>query len=130
MTGHAAFCFDRRVLKGERAGFIRVAVEAKLVLRSSGAQLMSQKAAVRVMTITAGDQAFIDFVMKRLGKIGFHIEMAGIAELRLGSLQQLRLYLGRMNTMTIDAADVVLDMFRAQEVCVLLAKLMAAQATL
>src|ERR1051326_526419 len=87
VASYAALCFFRRMLKGEGASFVGVTVETKLVLGSRGAQLVCQKPAMRIVAIAAADQAFIYFVMERLGKIWLHIEMAGVAKLRLRNLQ-------------------------------------------
>ena len=40
MAGHATFGLDWRMLKGEWTGFVSVAIEAELVLRSRGTQLV------------------------------------------------------------------------------------------
>ncbi len=97
VTCYATFSLDRRVLKCERAGLVRVAVEAELVLRGRGAQLMRKETAVRVVAVAAGHKSFIHLVVERLGEIRLHVEMAGVAKLRLCRLQQLGLYLGSMN---------------------------------
>ena len=54
VAGYAAFGLDGRVLKSEWPGFVSVAIEAELVLRGCGAQLVRQETAVRVMAIAAG----------------------------------------------------------------------------
>src|SRR5215467_3794647 len=130
MTGHAAFGLDRCMLKGKWPGFVSVAIEAELVLRSSRTQLVRQEATVRIVAAAAADQAFIHLVVKWLGKIRPHVEMAGVAELRFLRFQELGLYFRCVNGMAVNAADIVLQMLRAQEVRMLLAKFMAAQTTL
>lgn len=130
MACYAAFGLDRRVLKSKRAGFIGVTVKAKLVLRSGRAQLSSEESAVRIVAAAAGYKPFIHLVVKRLGEIRPNIEMAGVAKLWLLRFQELGLYFRAVNGMAVNAADIILQVLRAQKVRVLLAKFMAAQTTL
>src|ERR1041385_1289758 len=99
MTCHAPFRFHRRMLEGEGPGLVRVASEAELVLRCCGPQLMRQKTAVRIVTVAAGHEPFVYFVMEWFREVGFHILMAGETELGLRDLQQLCLHLGCMDGM-------------------------------
>jgi len=110
VAGHATLGFYRRVLEREGAGFVGVAVEAKLVLGRGGAKLVGEESAMGIMAVAARQQAFIDLVVKGLGEIRFDVEMAGIAELRLGHLQQLYLHLGSMDGVAIHASDIVFEM--------------------
>jgi hypothetical protein len=128
MASNAPFCLDRSMFESKRSGFVCMAVEAELILGCCSPQLVRQKATMRIVAITAADQAFINFVMERLGKIRLHVEMAGEAKLRLRNLQQLCLDLWSMDRVAIGTADIVLNVLRAQEVGMLLAKFMAAQA--
>src|SRR5262249_5945357 len=80
------------------------------------------------MAVVAGDQPLIDPVMERLGEIGFDVLVAPETKLGHGCLQQVRLNSRRMDGVAVNATYVVLDVFRAQEVRVLLPELMAAQA--
>ena len=86
MAGDASLGFYRRVLKNERAGLVSVAIEADLVLRCRRAKLTGKEAAMRVMAITACDQALIDPMVHGFYKIGFNFKMAAVAELRLRCL--------------------------------------------
>ena len=126
MASHAAFGLDGRVFEGKWTGFISVAVEAELVLRSGRAQLMRKKSAMRIVAAAAGHKSFIHFVVKRLGEIRPNIEMAGVAKLRLLRLQKLSLNFWSMDGMTVNAANIILHVLRAEKVRMLLAEFMAA----
>ena len=56
--------------------------------------------------------------------------MAGVADLRLRGLKQLPLDFGMMCRMTIQTANIVLEVLRTQEIDVLFSKFMAAKAAL
>ncbi len=127
---YAAFGFDGRVFEGKRPGFVSVAIEAELILRVGGPQLMGKEPAVRVVAIAAGQKTFIHFVVEWLGEIRFDIKVAGVAKLRLLHFQQPGLHFWRVNGMAINATDIILYVLRAQKIRVLLAKFMAAQAAL
>ena len=118
------------MLKGEWARFICMASETHLVLGGGGAQLMSIEPTVRIMAIAAGNQALIHLVVKRLGEISFHFQVASEAERRLRRLQELMLNFWSVGRVAIQAADVVLQVLRAQEVAVLFAEFVAAQTAL
>lgn len=126
MTGHASFRLHRRVLVSERPGLVGMAVKANHVLRGCGSELMRQETAVRIVAVIAGDQPFVDAMVERFGKVGFDLQVAGVAELRHDRLQQPRLDSGRMNAVTVNAAHVVLDMFGTEKIGVLLPELMTA----
>src|SRR5215831_15299237 len=96
MASNAAIGFDRRVLPCEWPGFVRMAIEADLVLGGSGPQLRVHESAVLIMAISAEDQAFVHPVMKRLGEVRLGLKMTAIAQRRLGCLEQLPIDLGRM----------------------------------
>src|SRR5262245_2926920 len=130
MARYATLRFDRRVFERERSRLVSVAIEAKLVLRRRRPQLACQETAVLVVAIGAVDQALIHAMMKRLGEIRFHVLVAAEAQLRLRDFEELCLNLRRVNGVAIHAADVVLQMLRAQKICMLLAKLVAAKAAL
>src|SRR5262245_17715237 len=120
MAGHTAFGLDRRVLKSKWTGLVGVTSKANRILGRRSAQLVSPEAAMRVVTIAAGNQSFVNPMMKGLGEVRLDLEVAGIAKPRLRRLQQGRLHRGRVNRVAVDASHVVLDMLGAQEVRVLL----------
>src|SRR5262245_2942081 len=102
MAGHTAFGLDRGVLKSEWTSLVGVAGKANRILGRRSAELVSQEAAMRVVTIAAGNQPFVNPMMKGLGKIRLDFQMAGIAEPRLRRLQQGRLHRRRVNRMAVD----------------------------
>src|SRR5262249_53657927 len=128
MAGHATFGLDGSVLPGKRAGFVGVAAEAYLVLRRSGAQLLRQEPAVLVVTVGAKDQPFVHAMVKRLGENRLHFQVAGVAKGRLPRLEQLPVDFGSVDGVAVHTSHVVQQVRRAQEVRVLLAEFVAAQA--
>lgn len=130
MACHASFGLDWKMVKCEWSGFVGMAVEAKLVLRGSGAQLAGQESTMWIMTIRTLNESFIHFVVEGLGEIRLGFKMAAVTKAGLRSAQQPCLHLGVVHGMTVNTADVVLDMLRPQEVCVFLSKLMAGETTL
>ena len=100
-----ALSFDHRMLKGEWPCGLGVALGADRVLIGSRLQLLGFECAMRIVTVAAGQQPFIDLVMERLRERRFHFGVAGVAELRLRDLEQIRLALGRMHAVTVGTAD-------------------------
>ena len=76
VAGNATFRLHRSVLKSEWTGLIGMAIEADLVLRRSGAQLLGNETTVLVVAIAAVDEPFIHFVVKGLGEIRTHVFVA------------------------------------------------------
>ena len=130
MTGDATFCPDCRMFKSKWACFIGMAGEAHLVLGSGRAQLVRIESAVGIVAIAAGDQAFIDLMMKGPGKIGFLFLMASEAESGLRRRQKLLFDLRRVDRVAINATHVVLQVLGTKKVAVLFVEFMAAQAAL
>src|SRR5579864_877172 len=85
---------------------------------------------MRIVAVGAFDQPFVHTMVERLGKVRLHLQVTAITELRLRYLQQLALHPRMVNGMAVNAPNIVLKMFRAQEVGMLFSKFMAAQATL
>ena len=71
---------------------------------------------MRIVTIAAIHQSFIDLVMERLSKSGLDVSVAGIAELRLRNLQKARLASGLMNAMATRTTYVCFSMCGALEI--------------
>src|SRR5579859_1828948 len=130
VAGYAALSLHRSVLPGEGACFVGVAGEADHVLRGGGTQLVRQKSAVGVVATLAAHQALVDLVVKRLGEIGFHFQVTGVAKRWGRGAQQFLLNLGMVYGVAIHATHIVLHVLGAQEVGMLFAKLVAPQATL
>ena len=111
-----ALGFDHRMFKGEWTFGLGVALRTDRVLISRRLQLRPFEGAMRIVTIAALQQAFIDFVMKRLRERRFYIGVAGVAQLRLRDLEQIRLALGGMRAVTVRAAHLGMAMGGALEV--------------
>src|SRR5262249_39335799 len=129
MASHTTFGFHCSMFKGEWTSFVCMAVKAESVLGRCGAKLASEEPAVRVVTISAAYQAFIHAMVKRLGKIRLNLQVTAIAKLRLRRLQELAFHFGMMNGMTVNTPNIIFQVLRAQEVSVLFAELVTAQAT-
>ena len=130
MAGNAAFSLDGGMFPGKGTSFVRMAVEADLVLRGGGTQLVLHKAAVLVVAVAATDQAFIHAMVKWLGKIRLDFKMAAVTQGRLGRFQKLAVYFGRMHRVAVHAANVILEVLLTQEVGMFFTKLMAGEAAL
>lgn len=80
VTGQAALDLHRRMLVLEGPGFIGVAVQTDGLLGCGSAQLVSLESTVRIVAITALDQAFVHPMMSRLGKIRFDLAVATVTK--------------------------------------------------
>src|SRR6476620_6403015 len=96
VASDAAFSLDGGMFPGKGTGLVRVAVEADLVLCGGGAQLVLHRAAMLVVGVAAGNQAFIHAMVKRLGEIRLNFKMAAVTQIRLGCFQKLAVDLGRV----------------------------------
>ena len=79
----AAFRSDWRVFINKRACLFRMALYADGVAGDAASQFLLLEGAVGVVTIAAGHQPFINFMVERLRKCRLDVSVAGIAELRL-----------------------------------------------
>src|SRR5262249_35880213 len=102
-----------------------MALEAACVLRRGGAQLFGEEPAVRIMAIAATDQPFIYAMVKWLYEVGFGFQVAAIAQLGLGVLQQALTGFGAVGGVAINATYTLLLGLGAEEVAVLFTELMA-----
>jgi len=82
MAAYASFSLDGRVLENERAGLLRMAVEASGILRRGSAELMLQEPTMRVVAVIAADEVLVHAMMERLDEIGLGFQMAGVTKLR------------------------------------------------
>src|SRR5579859_1148428 len=130
VAGLAAFRLHGCVLEGKRPGLVGVTLEADLVLRCRGAQLLAQEAAMLVVAVGALHQALLDAMAERPGEILLGLGMATEAKLRLPLGQQGLRFPGMVGRVARDAAHAVDVVLGALEVGVLLAILMAGQAAL
>lgn len=106
MARGTALDLYRRMFESKWTACIQVALGADCILIGSGAQLIVAECAVGIVAVRAFHQPFIHTVMEGLRKGRFYIGMAAIAKLRLFGLQQVGIALSRVNTVTIEAADV------------------------
>ena len=128
VTGQAALDLHRRMLVLERPGFIGVAVQTDGLLGGGGAQLVGLETAVRIVAIAALDQAFVHPMMGRLGKVRFDFAVATVAKQGLRGRQQIARHVGRVLGVATGAPNIILEMFRTQEVAAGFVPLMATEA--
>ncbi len=76
----AALSFDHGMLKHKWTRGLGMALGADRVLIGSRLQLRTFEGAMRIVTITAGQQPLIDFVMERLRERRFHVGVAGVTD--------------------------------------------------
>ncbi len=83
MARFTAFCLDRLVFEDEWALLVGVAREADGIPRSRRPKLFPDETSMRVMTVRALNQPFLDTVVEGHVELRLHLQMAGVAELRL-----------------------------------------------
>ena len=83
MARFAAFCLAPWMFEDEWSLLVHVAREADGIPPCRRTQLLSEKTAVRVVTIRAVHEPFLNAVMKGHIELRFHLQMAGVAELGL-----------------------------------------------
>ena len=101
----ATLSLDGRMLVNERPERIDVALGANGVLGRTRPKEVRLEGAVRVMTISALQQPFVDLVVERLRKSGLGIGVALIAERRLLRLKHLRLRHKLVGAVAVRATD-------------------------
>lgn len=119
VTNYTTFRLDRRVLKHKGTSLVGMTGEADLILSSRGAKLPRQKSPVRIVAISASNQPFVDSMMKRLGELWLDLVVASVTKHGLRDGEKSAFHSGMMRRMTIDAAHIVLEVFRAKKVGVL-----------
>jgi len=127
MTNRAALEL-RLVLINERPLFVRVALIADLIVAVGPAKLTRLETSMRVMAIGALNQSFVDPVVKRPSEFRAHVQVAGVAELRRGFLEQELALFGVVRRMAVIAGNSALEVRGAREIVLLVAALVAAQA--
>ena len=100
MTCRATLGLDRRMLIDEWASRFGMAFHTNGIAGNASTQLPLLECSMRVVTITAADQALVHLVVKGLRKGRLDIGVAGITELRLRYLQQMFLILKRVDAVT------------------------------
>lgn len=84
MARFAAFCLDRLMFENEGPLLVGVAGKADRIPRRRGPKLLPDETSMRVMAIRALHQSFLDPVVEGHVELRLHLQMAGVAEFRLG----------------------------------------------
>jgi len=105
MATHAALQPHGRVLKGEWAPFVRMALDASGFVTEGDSHLPGLQPAVGLVTVNTADRSFLKAMPMRLGKSSLDLIVA--AETKQVGLvcQQVPRFLGRVNAMTIRAGN-------------------------
>ena len=83
MARLAALWLVRLMFENEGALLVGVAREADSIPRSRRPKLLPDESAMGVMAIRAFDQPFLDSVVEGHVELRLHLQVAGVAELRL-----------------------------------------------
>lgn len=98
------------MLEDEGALFVRMALKANRILRRRSAKLVRPGRSMWIVTVGALQQSFIHTMVKRHGKLGLLLQVAGITKFRL-RLDQQKLPLFRvMGRMARSAGHIILGM--------------------
>ena len=117
------------VLVHEGPLLVSVALVANFVIAVGSAKLAGQETTVRIVAVATLEQPFVYAVVKRPGELGANIQMAAIAEFRRRFFQQELRFPGVVGRVAINAGHSVFQMSRPPIIVVLLAILVASQAT-
>ena len=128
MAGHATLDLDGFVLVDERTLLVGMALKADQVLRTCGAQLTGQEAAVWIVAIAALHQSFVHAVMKSASELLLGLQVAAVTKLRLLLLHQELTFLRVVGIVAIRTPDIILEVRGTPEVAVFFPILMAIQA--
>src|SRR5262249_35061999 len=128
MAGGTTVDLYHRGVEDKGPGLVGVALEADGVARGRGAELARFESARLIGAINALDQAFVNAMVEGTGECLLHLQVAVETELGLLLAQQVLGFLGIVRIVAVGAADIVLQVRGAPEVCVLSAVLMTAQA--
>ncbi len=83
MARFAAFRLDRLMLKNEWSLQVRVARETDSIPRSRRAKLFPDETSMGVMAVRTLNKPFVDPVVEGHVELRLHLQVAGVAELRL-----------------------------------------------
>jgi|HubBroStandDraft_5_1064220.scaffolds.fasta_scaffold18591_2 hypothetical protein len=119
MTGRATLDLYGFVFEHKRPLLIGVARETNRVLCCGGSHLLGADGAVRIVTIRALHQSFVNTMAERHFKLGLLLKMARVTQLRLRFRQQKLFGLRHVRRMAGDATDIVLRVDRVDRVHVL-----------
>jgi hypothetical protein len=116
MTGRATLDLYRLVFEHKRPLLIRVARETNCVLCRGGSHLLGANSAMRIVTIGALDQSFVNSMAERHFKLGLLLEMARVTQLGLRFRQQKLFGFRLVRRVAGDATDIVLRVDRVDRV--------------
>ena len=125
VTRLAALDLSAGVLEDEWPLLVHVAREADGIPPCRRTQLLSEEAAMRVVTIRTVHEPFLNAVMKGHIELRFHLQMAAVAQLGLCFNQQELLCAGMMGGVTVQATYIAFAVSRAGEIHVILPRYMA-----
>src|SRR5438309_11666374 len=107
VAGDAAFGLHWRVLEYERSCLVRMAAKANLILCSGRTQLARHEPAMRIMTIAARHQAFVDAMVNGFGELWLDLEVAAVTQHWLSHHQKSAFHFGMVCRMAVNAAYVI-----------------------
>lgn len=116
MASGATFSLDRRVLERERPAHIRVALGADGVLVGRVSQVDQIECAVRVVAVSALDQAFVHPVVEGHVELPLLIGMASVTESRLRGRQEVFSRFAFVDAVATDATYIGLSVRGTLEV--------------
>jgi len=115
----ATLGLDDGVFVYKRTGRFSVALGADRIHLRGGSQVLPAKRPMRIMAVSALDQALFHLVMERHVELRLDVGVALEAQLRLRDLEQVILVFAHVNAVATDAAYVGFAMSRTLKVGVL-----------
>jgi hypothetical protein len=119
MTGRATLDLYRLVFEHKRSLLVDVARKTNRVLCGGGPHLLGTNGAVRIVTVGALDQSFVNTMAERHFELGFLLEMARVTQFGLRFRQQKLFGLRLVRRVAGDTTDIVLGVNRVDSVHVL-----------
>ena len=129
MATGAAFGLHGHMLVDEWSLLVGVTLKTHRIPTGQRLDLAYGRSSVHVVAVVALHQPFVYAVMVGLGEIGLGCHVAAVAEIGLGSNQQVLRLLRLVRGVAVDAAHIVACMRRTGEVPLLAALTVARQAT-
>ena len=108
MARLASINLYRLMFENERPLLVGVTLEADRILRRGSPHLMGPRSPVRIVTVAALDEAFINSMMEWHIELSFLCQMARVAKLGLSFYEQKFFCCRMMGRMTGNATDVIL----------------------
>ena len=107
VTTHAALQPHRRMLKGERTSFVRMALYAGRLITEGSFHLPGLQPAVGLVAVNATDRSFIKLMPIGLGERALNL-LVTIETEQVGLVrQQMQRHLGCMNAMAIRTSNLI-----------------------